>query len=140
MTLVFSVIFFLYGGLILKGRNYAYDYVDKECSNPLGFFSDYDRLHLIAQQFACTEVCPCNADVSLWPDDVAAKMVVDSEKGISVIGECEAYVAYVEGEGISIDSTLKVVEDFFDCSGICYKFDFYFYSDIAKGYPVKNCT
>jgi hypothetical protein len=54
MTFVFAIVFFTYGGLILKGRTYVYSYVEDQCANPLGLFGDYDRIHEIAETFACT--------------------------------------------------------------------------------------
>jgi len=45
MTFVFAIVFFTYGGLILQGRTYVYEYVKQECNNRLGIFADYDRIH-----------------------------------------------------------------------------------------------
>lgn len=97
MTFVFAIVFFTYGGLILKGRTYVYDYVEGECAKPLGLFGDYDRIHAIADNFACTTACPCNASINItvihsiattdWPEDIAAKMVT-SPTGNNQITEC----------------------------------------------------
>ena len=48
MSFIFAIVFYIYGGAILKGRQYIYDYVSTECSNPIGRFGDYDRVNVIA--------------------------------------------------------------------------------------------
>lgn len=61
MSFIFAIVFFAYGGAILKGRDAVYSYVQTECENPIGRFGDYDRIHTIASYYACTTACPCNA-------------------------------------------------------------------------------
>jgi len=41
----FAIVFFIYAGVVLKGKTYVYDYVTGECDNPIGYFGDYDRIH-----------------------------------------------------------------------------------------------
>ena len=64
MTIFFSIVFFAYGGAIIKGRDYFFDYVKNECEKPLNSFGDYDRIHTIAETFICTDVCPCKAGIT----------------------------------------------------------------------------
>ena len=54
MSLFFSIAFFVFAGLVLRGRQYVFDYVQTECQNPIGVFGDYDRIHVIAESFICT--------------------------------------------------------------------------------------
>ena len=48
MTFIFGIVFFIYGGIIMKGRDQVYDWVRSECANPIGRFGDYDRVHAVA--------------------------------------------------------------------------------------------
>ena len=41
---------------------------------------------------------------------------------------------------MNLDSTLNLVEKYFQCSGICYSQDFYFFTNISMGYPSSNCV
>lgn len=139
MTFVFAVVFFIYGGLILKGRTIVYEYIDTECQKPLGFFGDYDRIHTIASTFACTAQCPCQASqnyslISLgindFPSTLQASMVT-SPTGITNITQCDGYNKYAESEALNLDKTLNIIEKYFNCSGICYKYDFFFYTNFS---------
>lgn len=65
----FAIVFFIYAGIVLQGKTYIYNYVTEECSNPIGYFGDYDRIHKIADRFSCSTECPCSADKTLWPVD-----------------------------------------------------------------------
>ena len=49
MCVFFSIVFFAYAIVVMKGKSYIYDYVDKECAKPTGYFGDYDRAHIIAE-------------------------------------------------------------------------------------------
>jgi hypothetical protein len=55
----FALVFFVYAGVVLKGKTYIYEYVTTECLNPIGYFGDYDRIHLIADRCSCSTDCPC---------------------------------------------------------------------------------
>lgn len=66
----FALIFFIYAGIVLKGKTYIYDYVTGECTNPTGYFGDYDRIHTIADRYSCSNECPCNVDKTLWSTDI----------------------------------------------------------------------
>jgi hypothetical protein len=55
----FALVFFVYAGVVLKGKTYIYEYVTTECLNPIGYFGDYDRIHLIADRYSCSTDCPC---------------------------------------------------------------------------------
>ncbi len=61
MSVFFSIAFFVFAGVVLKGRTQVYDYVQTQCKNPIGVFGDYDRVHKIAEYYLCSEQCPCNA-------------------------------------------------------------------------------
>jgi hypothetical protein len=54
MSLFFSVAFFVFAGVVLRGRTQVYNYVQGECSNPIGIFGDYDRIHQIAEYYMCS--------------------------------------------------------------------------------------
>ena len=66
----FALVFFVYAGVVLKGKTYIYDYVTTECTNPVGYFGDYDRIHTIADRYSCSLECPCSVDKTLWPVEV----------------------------------------------------------------------
>lgn len=112
MSLIFSVIFLTYGGLIFRGRDYVYEYVAEECDKPTGIFGDFDRLHTIAEFFACTDQCPCDADVADFTGDAYTNMTT-SPIGMNNITDCEPYNQYMETEGINFDNTLHLVEQYF---------------------------
>ncbi len=60
----FAIVFFVYAAIVLKGKSYIYDYVTEECQNPIGYFSNYDRIHVIQERYSCSNECPCNAGKS----------------------------------------------------------------------------
>jgi hypothetical protein len=57
----FAIVFFIIAGIVLQGKTYIYNYVTTECQNPVGYFANYDRVHVIADTYACSPQCPCNA-------------------------------------------------------------------------------
>ena len=61
MSIFFAIVFFVYAAIVLKGKKYIFDYVQGECDNPIGYFGNYDRMHVIAEHYACSNICPCAA-------------------------------------------------------------------------------
>ena len=112
----------------------------EECKNPVGYFGNYDRIHKIAERYACSVDCPCAADKTLWPTEIQSRLITNMTTGIKNLQQCAPYQAYVKAEGLDFDSTLGIIEKYFDCSGICTKSVFYALTDITHGPPTKNCV
>ena len=142
MCVFFAIVFFVIAGIVLKGKQQIYNYVQGECSNPLGYFGDYDRIHVIAEQYLCSNECPCaasklfpyallNLDYALWPTNLASQMNT-STNGVINVTNCAPYQTYVRQEGLEYDNTVSMIEGYFGCSGICTKSKYYSFSDVTK--------
>jgi hypothetical protein len=65
--------------------------------------------------------------------------MVTSVDGNTNITQCDAYNNYVNSESLNLDNTLHIIEKYFNCSGICYKYDYFFYTNFSIGYPLESC-
>jgi len=72
-----------------------------------------------------------SSDKTLFSETVAAKMIT-SATGVNSLADCSSYHSYVVSEGLSFETTLASIENFFGCSGICTKSIFYSLTDISK--------
>ena len=63
--------------------------------------------------------------------------MVTSVNGTTKVTTCTPYNEYVKMEGLDFDNTVRVIENYFNCSGICYTSVYRSFTDISK-YFFKN--
>ena len=72
-------------------------------------------------------------DATLWPENLRGSIVTsNSPNSFNKLTNCTQYQTYVRNEGLDFDNTLGKIENFFDCSGICTKSNFYALTNISQ--------
>lgn len=69
--------------------------------------------------------------VTSYPDEMKANLVTNSSGHINVT-TCIPYTNYTSMEGLDLDKTMGVIENYFECSGICYPSHIRAFSDVTK--------
>jgi hypothetical protein len=89
-----------------------------------------DEMYTSGVDILCTTSCPCDADSSDWPDEIADDMVTSST-GSSALTECpiDGISDYDEETYLPI---LEALEETFDCAGICNVPIYFLFSDVDK--------
>ena len=114
-----------YDMIIVEGKNYV-DQVDA----------------IIGQREAimCTSQCPCDIEnFDLWGEDFDdTDLVADAANGVDDWAEC-ALLLGAESNDIQnyFDGLLEILEEQFDCQGICTPGNFWLFKDVDDG-PVEN--
>ena len=110
------------------------------------FVDDIDSYLALRAQVICTEACPCNI-VNYLPWNTKFghdfDMSVYRETGETTDWEsCEEYMGVDEDENLldkKFDSLLNILEDEFDCQGICSPGMFWLYREVTDGPPEEGC-
>ncbi|KAL4470296.1 hypothetical protein ABPG74_011907 [Tetrahymena malaccensis] len=142
-----NIIFFLLFLSIFFFTVYADSYVSKELSDqncttgPLKVANDvFDT----AQQYWCKNInvqgqivgCPCNIqNKSQWsPDDQAILSTYNgiSASGTNSVDDCAIFQQELNGNSNEVEF-LKLIEETFECTGICKGDIIYYFSDINRG-------
>ena len=85
----------------------------------------------------CSDACLCKADKTNFPDKAPYNTMKTSENGASAIVNCPTNP--VKDIKKSILSFLGWMEEQWDCSGLCEKENWFYYSDVNRGEPKGPC-
>ena len=87
----------------------------------------------------CSEKCMCKADISMFPSQKYNKYKF-SNNGKSNVMDCPNLIYVSDCPPIpKLIDFLRLIETSYNCSGICNTFNFYSFSDVARGIPEKEC-
>lgn len=120
-----------YVDLVLEGKAYV---------------TDIDGALAARSDIMCTETCPCDVtDWSLWTaanaDFDTSDLVIDNDTGIEDWAGCSALITSEEDADNAVNagvkeyfnSLLQILENDFDCQGICNGGAFWLYGDVQDG-------
>lgn len=124
-----------------RGKNNIHSDIEKVCSTEegkKGFIQDLNNVFTADLERAfCTDACPCKADEAKFPGVAYDTAEFDAVNGYSVVSKCpDNPVAKQKNAWLSF---LGWLEEEKDCSGICTKGKWYYFSDVNRGIPPKAC-
>jgi len=127
-------------GYMKKGKNTIHNDFDALCANTVneGFIAELNRAYQpnMASLF-CSNDCPCKATVNNFPNTADYNTAVFQTMGATVITNCPTFPKL--GIRTAILGFLGLIEEEFDCSGLCRKEKWYYFSDVARGAPNDRC-
>ncbi len=92
------------------------------------------------EQAFCSDICPCQAERQNFGNTTEYSKSVFQKHGAKNLIDCkhQMYHSKLTPHTMTIDF-LKKIEDKYDCSGLCKPGKFFYFSDVNKGVPTKEC-
>jgi len=123
------------------GRNNVHMQFDKYCyfEETEGFVGELALAYpKNLASFFCSADCPCQGIKTNFPSTADYGNMEIREIGATTIMNCENKVFVREPKTV-IMSLLGELEQEYECSGICTKEKWYYYSDVNRGVPKTRC-
>jgi hypothetical protein len=127
-------------GYMKKGKSEIHDDIEEICSgeNKGNFIGNLDKIYENnLNAVFCTNLCRCKGDIANFPGVDYIGADISAEGTASMVTECSKNP--VKDERKALLSFLGWLEEEKDCSGICTKQKYYYFSDVARGPPPKPC-
>jgi len=87
-------------------------------------------------KYFCSADCPCQANAG----DFAIDNMITDTKGENRIDQCSDYKSqYNIPPNADAIAIVNYMESKWNCSGLCRNEPYYYFSDVNKGPPTKNC-
>eukprot|EP00826_Nyctotherus_ovalis_P057305 TRINITY_DN7829_c0_g1_i16.p1 TRINITY_DN7829_c0_g1~~TRINITY_DN7829_c0_g1_i16.p1 ORF type:complete len:243 (-),score=51.14 TRINITY_DN7829_c0_g1_i16:279-1007(-) len=124
-----------------KGKDNVRKDMDMICNGQAksGFLNDMNEVYKNGgkslSSIFCSSSCTCKGDPAKFSDYTGLNMETNS--GSSTVSSCSPNP--VAGRKKAVLSFLGWLEEKKDCSGICNKEKFYYFSDVNRGVPPKAC-
>lgn len=130
--------FWIFFAFLKKGKDNIHSDVDAICAgnNKNTFINDLNNVYRNNVGAFCTAACPCKADADKFTGAEYAGMQ-RAANGATVIANCPNNP--VSGVKSGTLSFLGWLEEKKDCSGICDRRIYYYFSDVNRGVPGKAC-
>lgn len=140
ITALMFVGFWIVFGYMKKGKGNMHDDIEAICrgEDKSDFIRDLDKIYdNNLNTVFCTAQCRCKADPAKFTGPEYTGALFDQNNGASLIADCGNNP--IKDEKKTLLSFLGWLEEEMDCSGICTKQRFYYFSDVNRGPPPKEC-
>lgn len=99
------------------------------CERQTGIFYELDKIYQDGSNLLCTDACPCTGEVG-----------VTNQYGASTLLGCPGSdVIYPASLQEEYGKYLRLLEEQFQCSGMCTPIDYYIFTGTGKGVPLMDC-
>ncbi len=113
-----------------------------EAGRPNRFLPELEAVYRPGMSsFFCSESCPCKADRDSFPstaDYLGTQM--NSSSGASTIRNCPPSAYTASSARDSVLALVGMMEEQFECSGICTRERWFYFSDVNRGPPKSRCA